>query len=451
MDLNLYNKDHIAQYSGKGCLILQGGHHADCTFFACQFFNGKIYVLCKFISLEAGIMSHRKSAIRLDGTTSDGYLIYGSGNFNYINGEMGTNNSVTYLISQLYVAKDKNVIANKLVFGLTNLELDGRKHELEMEVNLNGIVKRITVELVPVNNYALIISQLEALNGINVIYQATIEINKKEESRFLERLVEDLCYLLSVAQGTKIQWIYNSRIGGENCILSCLHSNRPTKRYNPSTLIPVHDIETFLKITHMAYEEKRIALKLDKGLIDAYLDARSQEDYIETRAVKLAVTIEMLKATLLELPEYELNEYILNKDYFKDQVAPRLCDTVREILINNPADTNRDMSMIDEFNFIYHINCINRVSFRRILRKICKLIYPSLNKDINRFVNSRNSLVHNARFCCQSIDPKCDKSEKVKEYFFLINFINILFLRLLGYTGNYYDYGDIHNIQMKKL
>jgi hypothetical protein len=451
MNLNLYNKGHIAQYHGKGYLILQDGHHADCTFFACQFFNGKIYILCKFISLDAGIMSYRKYAIRLEGETSDGYFIYGSGNFNYISGEMGTNNSATYLISNLSVTRDKNVIANKLVFGLTNLELDGRKHMLELEINQNGIVECVTVELVPMNDYALIISQLEALNDVNVTYQAIIEINKKEDSWTLERLVEDLCYLLSVAQGTKIQWIYINRIGDENCILSSLHSNRHTKRYNPSTLIHAQDVETFIKIAHKVYEEKRIALKLDKGLIDAYLDAQSQEDYIETRAVKLAVTIEMLKATLLELPEYELNEYILNKDYFEDQIAPKLCDSVREILKSNPADTNQENSMTAELDCIHHINCINRVSFRRILRKICKFIYPDLNKDINKFVNSRNSLVHNARFYCQSIDPKCDNSEKVKEYFFLINFINILLLRLLGYTGNYYDYGDIHNIQMKKL
>lgn len=249
--------------------------------------------------------------------------------------------------------------------------------------------------------------------------------------------MDDLCYLLSVARGTKIQWIYIDRRAVDNCVISRQHLNRSTKRYNSSKLIPASGIDEFIKCTYPIYKEKRIALRLDKGLIDAYLDAQSQEDYIETRAVKLAVTIEMLKATLLELPEFELNEYIMDNDYFKYQIAPKLCDKLQGDL---------------EFDCLNNINCINRVSFRRILKNICKFVCPMLKKDINKFVDSRNSLVHNARFYCQMLNPKCDNSEKVDEYFFLINFINILFLRILGYNGDYYDYGDIRNMaQIKKL
>jgi len=40
-------------------------------------------------------------------------------------------------------------------------------------------------------------------------------------------------------------------------------------------------------------------------LIDSYLDAKSQGDYLEMRAVKLAVTMEFLKSVLIELPEYK--------------------------------------------------------------------------------------------------------------------------------------------------
>jgi hypothetical protein len=82
---------------------------------------------------------------------------------------------------------------------------------------------------------------------------------------------------------------------------------------------------------------------------------------------------------------------------------------------------------------------------------ICKAIYPKLNRDINKFVDSRNSLIHNARFYCERQNPECANEEKAKEYFFLINFINILFLRLLGYNGSYIDYSDMHNIHRKML
>lgn len=450
MNLDLYN-NYISRYRGKGYLILKDGYHADCTFDACQFTNGKIQILCKFISIDAGLMVYRKSAIRFEGVTTEGSFIYGSGNMLYIKGEMGTENSATYSISKLYITKNRNRMANKIAFGLTNLELDGQKHKLQVGSNQNELSKCVTIELVPIKNYIKIINQLEALNGVNVTYQAIIGINNKEDSEIFEGIVDDLCYLLSVAQGTKIQWIYVNRILDEDCILSCLHSNRRTKRYNPSTLIHSHDIEKFIKCTYNSYKEKKIALKLDKGLIDAYLDAQSQEDYIETRAVKLAVTIEMLKATLIELPEFGLEEHVLDNNYFKNQIAPELCDKFKEILTNKPPNNKSRKGDQTELDCLNQISCINRISFRRILKKICKSICPKLNKDINRFVVSRNSLIHNARFHCQMVNPKCDNSEKIEEYFFLINFINILFLRLLGYTGNYYDYRDFHNIQIKKL
>lgn len=449
MDLTLYNKDLISQYSGKGHLIHQDGRHVDCAFYACQFFNGKVHILCKFGS--ASFMVFRRDAVRFEGETIEGFLIFSSGKMRYIKGEMGVDNFAKYLVPGIYITKNTNIKADKIIFGLTNLELDGNKHKIELELQ-NDARECVEIELEPMNDYALIISQLEALNGVNVTYQAVIEVGKKENPLISERLVDDLCYLLSVAQGTKIQWIYIDRRGVGNCAISRQHLNRSTKRYNSSKLIPTSGIEEFIKCTYPVYKEKRIALRLDKGLIDAYLDAQSQEDYIETRAVKLAVTIEMLKATLLELPEFELNEYIMDNDYFKDQIAPKLCNKLRDIQIKEAAHISYFKNKNIEFYCLNNINCINRVSFRRILKKICKFVCPTLKKDINKFVDSRNSLVHNAKFNCQMLNPKCDNSAKVEEYFFLINFINILFLRLLGYNGDYYDYGDIRNMaQIKKL
>ena len=397
-------------------------------------------------------MAFSRDAVRFEGKTSEGFLIFSSGKMHRIKGEIGSDIFAKYSIEMgIYITINNNIKADKLIFGLTNLDLDGEKHKLKFELQ-NDIRECIEIELVPINDYTLIVSQLEALNGVNVTYQAIIEIGSKEDPIISERLVEDLCYLLSIAQGTKIQWIYIDRYGVDNCVISRQHLNRSTKRYNSSKLIPLTDIEKFIKCTHPVYKEKRIALKLDKGLIDAYLDAQSQEDYLETRAVKLAVTIEMLKATLLELPEFELNEYIIDNDYFKYQIAPILCDKLQEIQIKEATFPTYLKNKDVKLDCLNSINCINRVSFRRILKSVCKFVCPMLKRDINKFVESRNSLIHNARFNCQMLNPKCDNSEKIDEYFFLINFINILILRLLGYNGDYYDYGDIRNmVQIKKL
>ena len=124
-------------------------------------------------------------------------------------------------------------MANKIVYGLTNLELDSKK--IQLEIKPDELTESTTIDLVPMQDHASIINELEALNGVNVTYHALIKINQKEDLWISRQVVEDLCYLLSIAQGTKIQWIYIDRMGKDDRTLSRLLSDRPTKRYSLST------------------------------------------------------------------------------------------------------------------------------------------------------------------------------------------------------------------------
>jgi hypothetical protein len=43
---------------------------------------------------------------------------------------------------------------------------------------------------------------------------------------------------------------------------------------------------------------------LSRGLLDAYLDAKAEADYLQTRGVKLAIALEMLKEVFLQASGY---------------------------------------------------------------------------------------------------------------------------------------------------
>jgi hypothetical protein len=65
-------------------------------------------------------------------------------------------------------------------------------------------------------------------------------------------------------------------------------------------------------------------------------------------------------------------------------------------------------------------------------------------EEVKLFVESRNSLIHKGDFYYNTAEPrkrkKCPLSSAVEEYFFLVNFLDRVFLKLFGYSGPYMDW-----------
>jgi hypothetical protein len=68
----------------------------------------------------------------------------------------------------------------------------------------------------------------------------------------------------------------------------------------------------FIESPYPVFLERRDPYKLDKGTIDAYLDAKSEDDYLQTRAVKLAVALEKLKAVFINQPDSSSKEFVID-------------------------------------------------------------------------------------------------------------------------------------------
>jgi hypothetical protein len=84
--------------------------------------------------------------------------------------------------------------------------------------------------------------------------------------------------------------------------------------------------------------------------------------------------------------------------------------------------------------------------FGSIIENLCKFINLQIDpQEINLFVECRNSLIHEGKFYCETATPKkrdrCKPlNTKDEEYLFLVNFLDKLFLKLLGYSGPYIDW-----------
>jgi len=202
-----------------------------------------------------------------------------------------------------------------------------------------------------------------------------------------------------------------------------------------------HETKIFLERAYSAYVSRRDSLRLNRGTIDAYLDAKAENDYLETRGVKLAVALEMLKAVFLELPDSSAKEFVLDQEDFKKHVQP-ISEAIEKILEQEGVEKNDRKAICSQ----KRIEGLNRRAFRYFIGKLCKQIGLKVEeKEIRLFVECRDKLVHKGRFYCE--DATNEEREKcpplpseTDEYFFLVNFLDRIFLKLLGYSGTYIDW-----------
>ncbi len=280
-------------------------------------------------------------------------------------------------------------------YGITNFVFDAM---FSLDLEHDGISTAVSVE--PVKHHSKVITRLQDLQSIDVTCEITISIHETEDIANLDQVINNLCYLLSVAQGTKIQWIYRSFYEETNVCLSRVHASKVAKGYGPLSLLRSdRDIQTFVKGTYSIYARNCERYRLDMGTIDTYLDAKAENDYLQVRGIKLAVAMEVIKDVFTSLPDSPIEKFMLSK------------------------------------------NKLKRRGFGDILDDIFKRIHLQLDEeDRKHFIDCRNSLIHQGRFYCETAEQGTQEQEYlVQEYFFLVNVLDKVFLKLLGYHEAYWD------------
>jgi hypothetical protein len=265
----------------------------------------------------------------------------------------------------------------------------------------------------------------------------------------LAQAVSDLCLVVSVMRGTKVQWIYRQDWHGQK-VIKTIHRAGLTKAYSPLAPLGCEyesapDCERFVQLGVAALSTSPI-LQADRTVIDAYLDAKVEHDFLETRAAKVALALEKLKQVCLQTGAMAVGEFEADEAVFR-RVVPAIVSAALPPAISGgiPADVAK--RIISESKVVG----LNRTSFRQVVRVLLSLIALKVPTDEQGlFIACRNSLVHVGRFYCDA--ATADQKAKVRpletpfeEYCFMISFLDRIFLKIFGYSGQYFDWRDFPN------
>jgi hypothetical protein len=448
----------IASYRGKGALTYECEQQLECYFEAGQLTDGEIVLLCASDSIS--LWKANNFPLKFEGITEEGFKISALGFTprSYLPDKPDdlTGTFAAFRVNELMADIVVGGQAQSVRFGITNFKFfgtapirTGTSSFLMLPLRLEDKDGITNLSIRPIEEYTKVILRVQTLTNIEVTCEAVADIASNGGLQRLEEVMDNLCRLLSVARGTKIEWIYCDHYDATGILVRRRHLAFITKPYSPMAIVDARiggraATKIFLEGSYRTYVERRDAYKLNKGTIDAYLGAKAESDYMESRGAKLAVALEKLKAVFLSQPGTTAKEYIVEQDEFCRLIEPirKAIDTVlKEASVN--ADSRKAITTKAK------ITGLNRRSFGYAIRKLCKVINLKVDeRDLQLFVQGRNKLVHEGDFYCQVATPE-ERAEcpplpsRAEEYYFLVNFLDKIFLKLLGYSGPYVDYNTL--------
>jgi hypothetical protein len=276
---------------------------------------------------------------------------------------------------------------------------------------------------------------------------ATLDLATTDES-LGGQVASDICSLLSIASGTKVAWVLQEGRDHAGEIAARKHQELVTRRFSPLPLIDPNgsgDIENFVNATIGVFLQKKDLWQLQQGLIDAYMDAKRTEDYLQSRGIKLVVAVEEFKYVFLQATSLE--EFVLPPDVYK-KLIPDLRAAIKGVLLRAGVAPHARQA------FYPALLGANRKPFQNLLGDLLTLINLQLNaNELRLFVRCRNSLVHMGNFYCltATADDRSDvppHSGPTEEYFWLLHVVDRMFLKLLDYRGPYVDWTNgVHERQ----
>jgi hypothetical protein len=287
-------------------------------------------------------------------------------------------------------------------------------HALRLPLTVSHSGQPVTVHVEPLVGYADTIRRLAVTRGVAVTCELEVSLPRPDFA--VEALVTDLCLLMSVARGTKVQWVYRTDFASDGRAISTTHFSRVTRPFHVLEVLRAahenrHDTKRFLERGLSALNAAAAMYEVRRGLIDAYIDSRDERDFLEMRGVKVAVVAEMVKAAHTRYAAFQVASAAYWQRLIRALVArarPR-----------------------------------RRVRFGEALRAACNAAgFRPKRSELRKFVIARNTLIHEGTFWTTAIHPAAPSpfTDATNEYFFLVSFLDRFFLKLLGYSGSFIDW-----------
>ena len=434
-------------YSGSGSVRFASGTTHPVEFAAAQLADGRNVFLCGYreqdsLSAVGDILSTRPPE-DFSGRTIRGSQLQTHGKSWPVSfpGEMKAARgfgAVAAYTPQRMTHWVRNGTPTDIRYGLTNVYPPGRPR---LPIRLQACHGWVDAALVRLPDYKTIFETVRFSRSVAVTCELVVPADSGSTAE-LQQLVDDVSFLLSVAQGCKVQWTYRAEYDQQG-ILSIEHCDRKTHPYGPLAVIDQRSIsgpKAFLEATYPVYVRIRQNWHLNSGLIDAYLEAKAEADYLETRAAKLSVALEALKHRYLRSGETSTSEFLVDPPLYS-AIEPDLRKIVRRTLEGKGIPTESAKAMVGK------LPGLNRESFSQILKSLASDLGLQLASSERRsVVDSRNTLVHQGQFYCQAVakgeatGSLKPLSSPVTEYLFMVSVLDRIFLKLLGYSGEYTDW-----------
>jgi hypothetical protein len=425
----------VGSYPGTGTLRCLSGNELDCAFRVVQLATGQLLLFCvgPFKVDDDKLAQMRRVGIGSLSGNSEGRVVETQGAVG--DGTSGPSPWGEYVIcfhaSRVLVSHPERAGRPCAVrFALTNLDLLPPN---PVRLDLEGLgERRITIE--PMADYEVAKERLRLLRSPQVTCTLTIPLQGEDDLEQAERCANDVCLLLSLAQGSKVSWLCRDvLVEDQEALQSRLLGSRVTGQWSSFRLVH-RDLPEFLRKTYPQYLRRRESFKLNKGGIDAYVDARHGDQYLETQGAKLALALELPNTTVCAAAGIESS--VLPESQFKE-VKKRIKAAMEQALPGDGLKLSRQV-------LSNKVGDLNRRPFRRRLEEVLPLAGSDLScKEVRLFVKSRNSLVHLADYRCKTAAASDRKrwpfSERIDEYRFMMHFMDRLLLKVVGYSGPYLD------------
>ena len=442
----------ISVYSGSGHLTYADEHESDnVPFWSGQCADGRVLLVCQDIIVNPDTDA---SILSFVGTTDNGLSFGSHEGLSVILWEVqGERKGTLLLCTQVDIATLSPVYERLHVwYGLTNLELSGTEGYavtessavLSTPLSLRASSRVFEARLVRRSDYSAQANILRAGHGIVPTAELEVILESGDQFDSIDSVAVDMCQILSIAKGTRIQWVYRRIANEHGAILSTQHVSSTPSNYSLAATIGSESrdgatMKQFIETAFPAFISQRDSFELDKGVINTYLDAGSERDFIESRELKLAVVMEMLAHANLRASSRLRYETIMSQDDFQNclpdlETCVKSCLTAKNI---GQQIAKRIASRAKELNNAPFADILDQ-----LFRGIGLTVMPG---DAKLFASCRNSLAHTGQSLSTNRPPDTacpfapGLAGYLQEYFFMQSLADRTFLRLLNYDGPYLD------------
>jgi hypothetical protein len=271
----------------------------------------------------------------------------------------------------------------------------------------------------------------------------------------VESILHDICLLLSLAKGCRIQWLYWDAYSADNVQVKSYHWtgwSSPSSNWFIIFKKPSQDINEYLLQVFEPYQDvKKEGIWDLSGGINHFIDTVSSENMLELRAINLVVLTDYLTQRFAKHKKMnffiEPASFADKKQTLQKETSKLLEDLFSEgdLVENEYLPKRKRSAKRQTIDGMSHITeCINRPSFKSLLKRLLK-DYLNLdvdNEELKLFVEIRNKLVHDSNFLDEDdfIDMKIPYEDPPKQYYRILSLTSRILLAILKYRGYYHDW-----------